>query len=188
MVATTISPYAYVSGNPLNGTDPSGMCWGPGCWVEQQLNDHGLCVAGQSNCHKGSGAQAVSNAVAAVDPNLVNNLTDPHPSGVVAFVRNASVLVTLGTDIGNAAAGGSVPASNWAFDALGFVPLDTVAAKGAEWLVDAGDIPAAVRSWNLSLSLDGVVPRLTIGSALDAVGLRAAAVGATSASCQGTSG
>jgi RHS repeat-associated protein len=34
-VATTLSPYGYVQGNPLNGTDPSGDCglWGSNtCW------------------------------------------------------------------------------------------------------------------------------------------------------------
>ena len=182
LVATTRSPYAYVAGDPLNGTDPSGLCWGPGCWVEQQLNNHGYCVRGQDNCDAGAGAQAVSNAVASVDPNLVNNLTDPNPSGVVAFVRNASVLVSLGTDIGNAMAGKPVPASNWAFDALGFIPFDTVAAKGAEALVDAGRIPAAAHAWNLGLSLQGVLPSVTIGTVLDILGLRVAA------GCEGTSG
>lgn len=29
IVATTLSPYGYVQGNPLNGTDPSGDCGGP---------------------------------------------------------------------------------------------------------------------------------------------------------------
>jgi len=28
-VATTLSPYGYLAGNPLNGTDPSGDCGGP---------------------------------------------------------------------------------------------------------------------------------------------------------------
>ena len=27
-VATTLSPYGYLAGNPLNGTDPSGDCGG----------------------------------------------------------------------------------------------------------------------------------------------------------------
>ncbi len=33
--AVTRSPYGYTGGNPLNATDPSGLCWGPGCWVEE---------------------------------------------------------------------------------------------------------------------------------------------------------
>jgi RHS repeat-associated protein len=37
IVAATRSPYAYVQGNPLNGTDPSGLCWGPTCWVEEVI-------------------------------------------------------------------------------------------------------------------------------------------------------
>ena len=30
----TQEPYGYVGGNPLNATDPLGLCWGPGCWAE----------------------------------------------------------------------------------------------------------------------------------------------------------
>ena len=38
-VATTRSPYGYVAGNPLNGADPSGLCWGPDwlCGVENTV-------------------------------------------------------------------------------------------------------------------------------------------------------
>jgi hypothetical protein len=32
--AMTRSPYGYVGNNPLNYTDPLGLCWGPGCWAE----------------------------------------------------------------------------------------------------------------------------------------------------------
>jgi RHS repeat-associated protein len=45
-VMTTFSPYAYVSGNPLNANDPSG---------------NGLCFVWDSNCE--TGANIVSNAV-----------------------------------------------------------------------------------------------------------------------------
>ncbi len=34
MVATTLSPYGYVAGNPLNAGDPSGLCgWAPWEWL-----------------------------------------------------------------------------------------------------------------------------------------------------------
>ena len=33
-VATTLSPYGYVQGNPLNAGDPSGLCgWNPLDWL-----------------------------------------------------------------------------------------------------------------------------------------------------------
>jgi len=38
LVALTGSAYGYVDGNPLNGIDPTGLCWGPGCWVEAAGN------------------------------------------------------------------------------------------------------------------------------------------------------
>ena len=152
-VASTLSPYGYVAGDPLNSADPTGLCVWIGCNVQSFLNQNGFCTNGQNNCE--TGAQAVSGAISDVDPNLVYNLTDPHPSGVVAFVRNASVLVSLGTDVGNQIDGRSVPASDWVIDALGFVPFSSVAAKGAEALTDSGLIPAAARLWNLSLDLRG---------------------------------
>jgi RHS repeat-associated protein len=33
----TGTPYAYVGGDPLNRTDPFGLCWGPGCWIEDLI-------------------------------------------------------------------------------------------------------------------------------------------------------
>lgn len=50
LVAMTRSAYAYVAGNPLNGTDPTGLCWGPGCWVLDRLHEHGLCTINETNC------------------------------------------------------------------------------------------------------------------------------------------
>lgn len=35
--AITRSPYGYVGNNPLNFTDPSGLCWGPTCLVEDAV-------------------------------------------------------------------------------------------------------------------------------------------------------
>jgi len=35
--ARTGEPYAYAGNNPVNRTDPMGLCWGPGCWVEQAI-------------------------------------------------------------------------------------------------------------------------------------------------------
>jgi len=49
-VATTLSPYGYVSDDPVNSADPSGLCVWIGCWVQQQLNNNGLCTINQSNC------------------------------------------------------------------------------------------------------------------------------------------
>lgn len=37
LAAQTREPYGYVGNNPLNYTDPSGLCWGPGCWVEEAV-------------------------------------------------------------------------------------------------------------------------------------------------------
>jgi RHS repeat-associated protein len=34
ITALTREPYSYVGGNPVNRTDPWGLCWGPGCWLE----------------------------------------------------------------------------------------------------------------------------------------------------------
>ena len=39
-VASTLSPYGYVQGNPLNGTDPSGE-WGLPGWVTSAWNATG---------------------------------------------------------------------------------------------------------------------------------------------------
>lgn len=35
--AQTREAYGYVGGNPLNETDPTGLCWGPTCWVEEAI-------------------------------------------------------------------------------------------------------------------------------------------------------
>jgi hypothetical protein len=54
-VATTLSPYGYLAGNPLNGTDPSGDCGGPlgfvctawdatGGQVVHAVQNSGLCL------------------------------------------------------------------------------------------------------------------------------------------------
>jgi hypothetical protein len=59
----TRSPYAYVEGNPLNKTDPSGLCWGPGCWVLDQLHERGMGdVLVDSNCQSGASQFAHSSA------------------------------------------------------------------------------------------------------------------------------
>ena len=50
LVALTGSAYGYVGGNPLNETDPSGLCWGPGCWLESAAKStHGQIVKQVAN-------------------------------------------------------------------------------------------------------------------------------------------
>ena len=46
LVSQTGEPYGYVGGNPLNDSDPSGLCWGPGCWVEDAIDvvEEGVAV------------------------------------------------------------------------------------------------------------------------------------------------
>jgi RHS repeat-associated protein len=44
LTAITHAPYAYVGDNPLNGTDPLGLCWGPECWLEHFGGSHSKTV------------------------------------------------------------------------------------------------------------------------------------------------
>jgi RHS repeat-associated protein len=176
-VALTRSPYSYAGDNPSNMTDPTGRwCfppWSSSCEVNLPL---GVCIAnGAPTCNHGATGYQ----------NLQDNLTDPNPPGPIAFVRSFSGPVSLGTDIGNAIAGRSVPTSNWVFDALGFVPFDSVAAGGAHLAFNAGDITFAVRLWNLSNGLHSVLSNLTIGSVLDTFGLRAGGGGSPNTSGAG---
>jgi len=65
MVAKTMSPYSYVSGNPLNATDPSGLAqidyWGANCvWIP--FTDHSGCDTHLSP-QQGAGGVAVAGAV-----------------------------------------------------------------------------------------------------------------------------
>ena len=112
-VATTRAPYAYVSDNPLNGTDSSGLC----AW-----NDFG-CFAGNLSALPGAIAHD-----AADDPwsSLHNNITDPHPSAVVAMIRDLSVVTAAWSDIERAACGqGNVSVWDWAG-----IPLDLIPGSG----------------------------------------------------------
>jgi hypothetical protein len=31
-------PYVYAGDDPVNNSDPTGLCWGPGCWAESAAN------------------------------------------------------------------------------------------------------------------------------------------------------
>jgi RHS repeat-associated protein len=70
LVAMTGSAYAYVAGNPLNGTDPSGLCWGPGCWLESAAKStHGQIVKQVANTSAAlTGLAATGAAVLALTP------------------------------------------------------------------------------------------------------------------------
>jgi RHS repeat-associated protein len=37
LYAITGSRYGYAGNDPVNGSDPTGMCWGPGCWVADHV-------------------------------------------------------------------------------------------------------------------------------------------------------
>jgi RHS repeat-associated protein len=37
-VAITQAPYTYAGDDPVNNTDPTGLCWGPGCWAQSAAN------------------------------------------------------------------------------------------------------------------------------------------------------
>lgn len=117
-VASTLSPYGYVGGNPLNATDPTGMfCfafWSSSCEIDLP---GGNCIAnGAPGCSHGDTGLA----------NLRDNLADPHPTGFIAFVRDASAPVALGSDIGRSfECGGNVSFWDWAS-----VPLDLIPGAG----------------------------------------------------------
>jgi len=71
-VASTRSPYSYVSDNPQNGTDPTGMaCWPP--WSSScSINlPFGLCIAnGAPTCSAGlTGLPNFRENVSTSDPN-----------------------------------------------------------------------------------------------------------------------
>jgi RHS repeat-associated protein len=44
MLQLSGSAYGYVGGNPLNGIDPNGLCWGPACWIQD--NWRGIATGG----------------------------------------------------------------------------------------------------------------------------------------------
>jgi hypothetical protein len=123
MVATTLSPYGYVAGNPLNATDPTGlMCglwgaaafWSSGCEINLP---GGNCIAnGAAGCS--GGATGFSN--------FQDNVSDPNPTGFIAAVRDLSAPVALGSDIGRSLqCGGNVSWEDWAS-----VPLDLIPGSG----------------------------------------------------------
>src|SRR5262249_25701182 len=38
ITAATGQPYEYANNDPLTEADPTGLCWGPGCWIESAAN------------------------------------------------------------------------------------------------------------------------------------------------------
>ena len=104
-VAATLSPYGYVNGNPLNGTDPSGDCglWGGDtCWGDAaglvnnivHNNEFGWCV------------QASAGAAIGV-------------SGSGCFVFNANGIGFTGTIGGQLTAGASAGVTTGPFVGIG---------------------------------------------------------------------
>jgi RHS repeat-associated protein len=116
-VTTTLAPYAYVAGNPVNNKDPTGLfCWPPWSSSCQVDLPGGNCIAnGAPTCANGDTGSS----------NLQDNLADPNPTGFVAVVRDLSAPVALGSDIGRTIKGGNVSWEDW-----GAVPLDLVPGLG----------------------------------------------------------
>jgi hypothetical protein len=117
IVASTRSPYAYVLGNPLNGTDPTGLgCWPPWSSSCQVDLPGGNCIA--------NGAPTCSNGDTGVK-NFQDNVSDPNPTGFIAAVRDLSAPVALGSDIGR-----SLTCSNVSWEDWAAVPLDLIPGSG----------------------------------------------------------
>jgi len=88
-VATTLSPYGYVQGNPLNGTDPSGDC---GLW-------------GNDTCW-GDAAGAIVSAAKATGSALNTALPAIHEvASVVAMGASICAVASSWTGVGGAACG-----------------------------------------------------------------------------------
>lgn len=120
-VSSTRSPYGYVSENPQNGTDPTGMaCWPPwssSCSINLPFD---LCIA--------NGAPTCSGGLTGLS-NFRENVSTANPNPVIAVVRDLSAPVALGSDIGRSIEGSCVSFWDWAA-----VPLDLIPgfASGTE--------------------------------------------------------
>jgi RHS repeat-associated protein len=83
--AVTRSPYGYVNGDPLNGTDPSGLCFWLGCDI---------------------GRTSVGKAIVNTAAGVVNGITLGHGDAVFGalgqsdYYDKCSIFHSLGTEVG----------------------------------------------------------------------------------------
>lgn len=94
----TREAYGYVGGNPLNRTDPMGLCWGPGCWAEDAVGAvAAVARSGPAQAVKGMAnvASTVTGGIAAVSATAAVVLPFTAPvTGPVAFLAEGVSFAT----------------------------------------------------------------------------------------------
>ena len=115
-VGTTLSPYGYVAGDPLNATDPTGLCVWIGCWVDQ----HARVIS------------AVAGTVAAVTAFVPGLQGVSVVAGAISLGAGA---IQTGEDIRNGAGVGTI-----ALDATALIPGIGAEAAGLRGLRLASDL------------------------------------------------
>ncbi len=140
MVAKTMSPYAYVSGNPVNASDPSGQCVWIGCNVADWVNSTGHCVwtpwgSSTDNCQQ----------------NVDQNIQAVQDTPVLGTVLRADPALALFEDTAKAASGDNVSPWQFGVDVVGVLAFPAGGlAQGASKVVGfgAGEWGAAAQIWN----------------------------------------